>query len=129
MHLYDCGVCTKSSHKQPHLVSAVHLLTRPSIQFQVSAKTLLEFQTFILKMYIPYGEKFSWDKIFVGFADLPQTAKILTAKFCDCRALCFVIVKLRKNFREIFASKNFSPYGIYHYHSSHNLYRMKTVYN
>ena len=67
---------------------------------------------------LPYGEEFSRDKI---FADLPQTAKILTAKFCDRRALCFVIVKPRNFFREIYASgqfakilsrENFSPYGI-----------------
>ena len=30
---------------------------------------------------LPYGEKFLWDKIFAVFTDLPQTAKILTAKF------------------------------------------------
>ena len=30
--------------------------------------------------------------------------KILTAKFCDSRALCFVIVEPRKIFLEIFAS-------------------------
>ena len=30
--------------------------------------------------HIPYGEKFSRDKIFAVFADLPQTAKISTAK-------------------------------------------------
>ena len=39
------------------------------------------------------AEKFSWDKIFAVFADLPQTTKILTMKFCDRRALCFVIVE------------------------------------
>ena len=59
-------------------------------------------------------------KIFEVFADLPQTVKILTAKFCDRRALCFVIVEPRKIFHEIFASgqsakiwsrENFSPYG------------------
>ena len=53
--------------------------------------------------------------------DLPQTAKILTAKFCDRCALCFVIVEPRKILREIFASgqsakifsrENFLPYGI-----------------
>ena len=71
-------------------------------------------------LVILYGEKFSWDKIFAVFADLPQTAKILTAKFCDRHALSFVIVEPRKYFREIFASgqsakilshENFSPYS------------------
>ena len=30
---------------------------------------------------LPYGENFCWTKFFTVFADLPQTAKILTAKF------------------------------------------------
>ena len=67
------------------------------------------------------ARNFRGTKFFAVFADLPQTAKILTAKFCDSRALCFVIIKPRKFFREIFASgqsakilsrENFSPYGI-----------------
>ena len=44
-------------------------------------------------LQLQYGEKFLRDKIFAVFTDLPQTVKILTAKFCDCRALCFVIVE------------------------------------
>ena len=73
-------------------------------------------------MYVPYCEKFSRDKIFAVFADLPQTAKILTAKFL--RSSCFVLCDRRtaKIFHEIFASgqsakilscENFSPYGMY----------------
>ena len=37
-------------------------------------------------------------KIFVVFTDLSQTAKILTTKFCDRHALCFVIGEPRKFF-------------------------------
>ena len=67
------------------------------------------------------ARNFRGTKVSRFFADLPQTVKILTAKFCDRRALCFVIVEPRKFFGEIFASgqsakilsrENFSPYGI-----------------
>ena len=54
-----------------------------------------------------------WREIFVGqniflavFADLPQTAKILTVKFCDRHALCFVIVELRNFFEKSLPAAN-----------------------
>ena len=56
-----------------------------------------------------YGEKFSRDKIFVVFADLPETTKILIAKFYPQRKphpFPAISVALRLSNREILFAKS-----------------------
>ena len=89
----------------------------------------LDMENYV-QVKIPYGEKFSWDKIFAVFTDLPQTAEILTAKFyplCKPHPFPAIGVALQSSNREkffakIFASgqsakilsrENFSPYGTF----------------
>ena len=74
--LSNKGLCLCSMHSMCHYFSTGGKVSNFT---ELHGLTLAACSYALL--YIPYGDKFLWDKIFMVFADLPQTAKILTAKF------------------------------------------------